>query len=95
MGDTKGGAFDISAEVAQAMLASSESRRAIERRRRPPLGERAGHHQAPRGMWIIDFGDMSIEEAALYEAPFEYVKKHVKPQREASARQRMPAVVAP
>ena len=25
-------------------------------------------------MWIIDFGvDMSMEQAAMYEAPFEYV----------------------
>ena len=36
-------------------------------------------------MWIIDFGTtMSIEEAALYEAPFEYVLEHVKPQRDTS-----------
>jgi len=36
-------------------------------------------------MWIIDFGTtMSIEEAALYEAPFEYVLAHVKPQRDKS-----------
>lgn len=33
--------------------------------------------------WIIDFGvNMSEEEASLYEAPFEYVLKNVKPQRE-------------
>ena len=33
-------------------------------------------------MWIVDFGtDMPIEEAALYEAPFEYVQNHVRPQR--------------
>lgn len=36
-----------------------------------------------RNMWIIDFGtDMSLEEAAKYEAPFEYVKKYVKPIRD-------------
>ncbi len=33
-------------------------------------------------MWIIDFGlDMSEREAALYEAPFEYVRRHVRPYR--------------
>jgi hypothetical protein len=33
-------------------------------------------------MWIIDFGvDMSEAEAALYEAPFEYVREHVRPER--------------
>ena len=35
-------------------------------------------------MWIIDFGDMPSEQAALYEAPFEYVNARVKPQRETS-----------
>jgi len=33
-------------------------------------------------MWLIDFGvDMPMEQAALYELPFEYVKKHVYPVR--------------
>ena len=33
-------------------------------------------------MWIIDFGtDMSEEDAALYESPFEYIKENVKPTR--------------
>jgi hypothetical protein len=36
-------------------------------------------------MWIIDFPPGTTEgEAALYEAPFEYVVKHVKPQRDIS-----------
>jgi type II restriction/modification system DNA methylase subunit YeeA len=37
--------------------------------------------QKPRGMWTIDFGLMSQEEAAFYEQPFEYVKKNVLPIR--------------
>ena len=33
-------------------------------------------------MWVIDFGvDMSMADAALYEAPFEYVKEKVMPAR--------------
>ncbi len=40
-------------------------------------------------MWIIDFGVVTpIEEAALYEAPFEYVKTHVKPMRDPNRRKR-------
>jgi type II restriction/modification system DNA methylase subunit YeeA len=36
----------------------------------------------PRHMWIIDFGvGMPREEAALHEAPFEYVSEHVAPIR--------------
>jgi hypothetical protein len=42
----------------------------------------------PRHMWIIDFPPgMSEKDAALYEAPFEYVKSEVKPERAANARQ--------
>ena len=37
-------------------------------------------HARPRNMWIIDFGvDIRWNEAALYEAPFEYVSEYVKP----------------
>ena len=33
-------------------------------------------------VWVIDFGvDMPIEEASLYEAPFEYLRKVVFPER--------------
>ena len=38
--------------------------------------------ERPRNMWVIDFGVNTPEtEAALYEAPFEYVKKVVRPTR--------------
>ena len=38
--------------------------------------------QRPRDVWVIDFGvDMPQTEAALYEAPFEYVKEKVMPER--------------
>ena len=37
-----------------------------------------------RGMWIIDFGNMTLEQAALYESPFEYVNTQVRPEREKS-----------
>ena len=30
--------------------------------------------QGSRGEWTIDFGLMALEEAALYEMPFEYVR---------------------
>ena len=39
-------------------------------------------------MWIIDFGtEMPESEAALYEAPFEYVREHVYPVRLQNNRQ--------
>ena len=40
-------------------------------------------NQRSSNRWIIDFGvDMPEEEAALYEAPFEYVRFRVKPERD-------------
>jgi len=39
-------------------------------------------------MWIIDFGvDMPEDEAALYEGPFEYVRKYVRPDRQSNNRE--------
>jgi type II restriction/modification system DNA methylase subunit YeeA len=35
-----------------------------------------------RGWYIIDFRQHTEEDASMYEAPFEYVEKHVKPSRE-------------
>jgi hypothetical protein len=38
-------------------------------------------------MWIIDFGwQMSMAEAALYEAPSEYTERLVKPERSGNRR---------
>ena len=84
MGDTKGGPFDIPDSLAQEMLATPN-----------PHGKRNSDVVKPwmngrditdrsRNMWIVDFGDMTEDQAALYEAPFEYAKANVKPQREAS-----------
>ena len=40
-----------------------------------------------RGMWIIDFGvDMPREQAALYQAPYEHVRRFVMPMRLAGRR---------
>ncbi|MCF4969498.1 DNA methyltransferase [Nostoc sp. CMAA1605] len=36
--------------------------------------------------WLIDFNDMSIEEASDYLLPFEYLKTHVKPERDKNRR---------
>ena len=85
MGDTKGGPFDISADVAGRLLAApnpdGRSNHDVVR----PWVNGLDITRRPRDMWIIDFGtSMPLEEAALYEAPFEYVREHVKPQRERS-----------
>jgi type II restriction/modification system DNA methylase subunit YeeA len=42
----------------------------------------------PSDTWIIDFGVNTAEaDAALYEAPFEYVRHHVKPERDNNRRE--------
>jgi SAM-dependent methyltransferase len=41
--------------------------------------------QNPHGKpdrWIIDFNNMSLEDASEYELPFTHIKTHVKPERE-------------
>jgi len=89
MGDTKGGAFDIPGAQARGMLAAP-----VNPNGRPnsdvvrPWVNGLDVTRRPRDMFIIDFGaSMSEADAALYEQPFEYVKKHVKPERENNNRQ--------
>ncbi len=85
-GSTKGGPFDISADVAERML-----RAPVNPNGRPnsdvvvPWINGLDITRRPRNMWIIDFGtSMSEAEAALYEEPFEYVLQHVRPARAVS-----------
>ena len=83
MGDTKGGAFDVSGELAREML-------------RQPTNVNGRHNAGVvvpwvnglditrrlRDMFIVDFGaDASESAAAAYEAPFEYALDHVQPVR--------------
>ena len=80
--DVKAGPFDIGPELAAEMLAhpnpDGRSNRDVIR----PWVNAQDITGRSREMWIIDFGlDMSEAEAALYEAPFEYVKQHVQPLR--------------
>jgi len=83
--DVKGGAFDIPEDVAQTMMASPNPDGRSNADVLRPWVNGLDVTRRPRRMWIIDFGvNMPIEEAMLYEAPFEYIREHVKPQRENS-----------
>jgi type II restriction/modification system DNA methylase subunit YeeA len=84
-GVKKGGPFEIPPEVAAAMLdlpnPDGRSNRDVVR----PWVNGSDITGRSRGLWIVDFGtDTPIEEAALYEAPFEYIRQHVEPVREES-----------
>lgn len=83
MGTTKVGPFELEPETARRLLAAP-----LNPNGRPnsdvvrswinakDLGSR------PRGYYIVDFGtSMPEQEAALYELPFQYVKKHVEAKR--------------
>ncbi len=83
MGTTKVGPFDIDADTARKMLSAPPNPNG-----RPnsdvvrPWVNALDITRRPRNMFIIDFGtDMTEEKAALYELPFEYVKRNVQPVR--------------
>ena len=84
IGTQKSGPFDLTKSQAEAMLVAYGNPN-----KKPnsdvvkPWINAIDVTQNRRDMWIIDFGpNMSLEEAALYEAPFEYIKRHVKPIRD-------------
>jgi len=82
--DVKGGSFDIDQATAEAMLASpnpdGRSNATVVR----PWVNGADITGRRRGWWIVDFPiDAPESDAALYEAPFEHVRRVVKPEREA------------
>jgi hypothetical protein len=81
-GPVKVGPFEISGDVAVRLLAQpnpdGRSNQDVVR----PWHNGLDIGGRPRGMWIVDFADLPVNDAALYEAPFEYVRTHVKPVRE-------------
>ena len=88
MGDTKGGPFDIPGEQAREWL-----RLPTNPNGRPnsdvlkPWVNGMDLTRRPSGKWIVDFGwDMSENEAAPYEAPFQWIKEHVYPMRQRNRR---------
>lgn len=89
MGDTKGGAFDVPGELARRWLAlplnpNGRSNGDVLR----PWVNGLDVTRRPRDMWIIDFGwTMTEAEAALYEAPFDHVRRLVKPVRATNKRE--------
>ena len=89
MGDTKGGPFDILESIALNLI---DQPNPDGRKNRDVVRPRVNGRDVtsrPSGTWIVDFGvDLPVTEAALYEAPFEYVNTHVRPSRMHSKRQK-------
>ncbi len=77
-GPVKVGPFELQDPVAQQMFSQSNPHRTPNSDVIKPWLNASDITGRPRTMWIIDFGDITMEEAAFYEAPFEYVKQNVK-----------------
>ena len=82
MGPSPKAPFDIDAAVAKGLLDAPSNING-----RPnsdvvrPVASAVDLVQRNRGKWTIDFGLLSLEQAAQYELPFQYVKMHVYPVR--------------
>jgi hypothetical protein len=82
MGDTKVGPFQIGEGDAKGMLAKANPHGRPNSDVVRPWVNGDDITGRPRRMWIIDFPPGTSEaQAALYEVPFEYVKKKVEPMR--------------
>lgn len=87
MGTSKVGAFDIPSELAREWLKLPNPHGRPNSDVLRPLANGQDITGRYSDTWIIDFGtDMTEREAALYEAPFAHVRKHVKPERAAQRR---------
>jgi type II restriction/modification system DNA methylase subunit YeeA len=80
-GPVKVGPFDIPQYTAQKMLASPNPHGKPNPDIVKPTINADDITGVTRNEWTIDFGEMKEADACLYEAPFEYVKTHVKPVR--------------
>ena len=89
MGDTKGGPFDVPGDLAREWLrlpANPNGRPNADVLK--PWVNGMGLTRRPADKWIVDFRwSMTEADAALYEAPFAHVKKHVWPMRQRNRRE--------
>jgi hypothetical protein len=87
-GPVKVGPFDVDAVTVHRMLAvpnpDGRSNSDVIR----PWMNGIDVMRRPRGMSIIDFGERTEQDAALFEAPFEYVLANVAPKRKEAHRAR-------
>ena len=81
-GVSKVGEFDIPENIARSMMAEHNPHGRPNTDVIKPWIAGIDITKRPRNMWVIDFGtDTPEDQAALYEAPFEYLVANVKPRR--------------
>ena len=89
MGDTKGGPFDVSGDLARSWLrepANPNGRPNADVLKPWMNGMAVTRRSADK--WIIDFGwTMGEGDAAFYESPFQHAQEHVYPMRQRNRRE--------
>jgi len=80
-GPVKVGKFELSNAEAQKMLASPNPHGLPNSLVVKPWMNGSDLKYRPLNRWIIDFGEMPESEAALFEEPFELLRKRVMPKR--------------
>ena len=82
IGTQKNGPFDIPREQAMQWLALPYPHGKSNSRVLRPWANGLDVTRRPKNRWVVDFGcDMSLADAALFEAPYAYVEQAVKPTR--------------
>ena len=81
-GASKKAKFEIDASVARIWLRQPNPNGKSNSDVLKPWANGFELSRRPQEQWIVDFGtEMSVEDAALYELPFAYISKHVRPDR--------------
>jgi type II restriction/modification system DNA methylase subunit YeeA len=88
MGDTKGGAFDISGgQARQWLLAPGNPNGRPNSEVLKPWRNGVEVTRRSADKWIVDFGwEMGEHEASLFEGPFQHLLVHVQPERSGNRR---------
>lgn len=86
-GPTKGGRFEVEGSIARKWLRAPNPHGRSNADVLLPWFNGASITGRWGDDWIIDFTGLTLEEASLYEQPFEHVVEHVKPAKLAQARQ--------
>ena len=86
-GPVKVGAFDIPGDLARKWLLLPNPHGRPNSDVLRPWANGQDVTRRPSDTWIIDFSEMTEAQAALYEMPFDHVRTHVKPARDAGRRE--------
>ena len=88
VGVQKSGPFDIDKDTAQQILTLENSSSLNNADVIKPTANAQDIVNRPSNTWIIDFGEMTLENARQYEAPYDWVLQNVKPIRDNNRRAR-------